>query len=353
MNQAVLAARGGDGLGDVVEQSGPGERFARGRGGKPCAARRCGTSRFVLRSRRERSHLQILQHQADVVEHRAFGMIVGRLFASDRRHQFRQDVRHESAFVEQGQPARGVRRGEELVQFVANPLGAHEFDFLRVLLHCGHRLCFDVEAELRGETDRAQQAQVIFREAFVRRADGAEEPGAQILFAAHPVMHLLGDGIVEQRVDREVAADGVLARVTETHGAGASPVLVIFFRAESRDLKLVAALQHDDDTELFADGNSVRKERLDLIGRGVGGHVVIMRLAPEQRIAHAAAGPEGFKSGVAQAADDLSGGVTHRCAERGTRPARERQTGSAPAWSRRECRLGSRLTLRSYSENSW
>ena len=65
------------------------------------------------------------------------------------------------------------------------------FDLRRVGLEGGERLRFDVEIQLRGKPHGPQQAQVIFGEAFLRRADGADDLGAQVRLAAHPVVQLL------------------------------------------------------------------------------------------------------------------------------------------------------------------
>ncbi len=54
---------------------------------------------------------QMLEHQTEMVEHAAFGMIIRRLLASDRGGDFRQHLFKQAAFAQQFQPAR--RRGVE------------------------------------------------------------------------------------------------------------------------------------------------------------------------------------------------------------------------------------------------
>ena len=130
-------------------------------------------------------------------EHTPFRMKVRRLFARNGGGDFGQDMLEQFALMEQCQSAGGVRRGEEFDEFVANPLGADGFDFRGGGFQRGERLRLDLEIQLRGETNGAQQAQVVFGEAFVRRADGADDFRAQVRLASNPVMQLPRDGISE------------------------------------------------------------------------------------------------------------------------------------------------------------
>ena len=63
-----------------------------------------------------------------------------------------------------------------------------------------------------------------------------------------------------------------------------------------------------------AHGKGARKEIENDIGSGAGGHVVVVRLAAQQQIAHAAAGEVGLIASVAQNGEDLESGV-ELCAE--------------------------------------
>ena len=58
-----------------------------------------------------RARRQFFQHQPDVLEHGAFGMIIRRLLARNRRRQFRQNVLQQSAVAQQHQTARRGRNG--------------------------------------------------------------------------------------------------------------------------------------------------------------------------------------------------------------------------------------------------
>ena len=97
-------------------------------------------------------------------------------------------------------------RTEQFYQFIPNPFGADEFDFGRELFDGGKCLRFDFKTQLRGKPHRAQQAQMILGKPFLRRADGADDFRAQILFAADPVVKFFRERIEEKPVDGEIAA---------------------------------------------------------------------------------------------------------------------------------------------------
>ena len=99
-----------------------------------------------------------------------------------------------------------MRRRKQLDEFVTNPFGADELDFRRERFDGGEGLRLDFKIQLRGKPHRAQQAQMVFGKALLRRADGADDFRAQILFAADPVVKFFGNRIVKQPVDGEITA---------------------------------------------------------------------------------------------------------------------------------------------------
>ena len=159
---------------------------------------------------------------------------------------------------------------------------------------------------------------MVLGEPFRRRADGADDPGAQVRFAADPIVQLLPHRIVEQAVDGEVAPAGVGLRVAERDPFRVPAILVIRLGPEGGHLELVAAFDHHHHPELAPDGNRAFEEVLDLFRQGGGDDVVIARLAAQQEIAHAAADPEGREPGALAAGGrcrarrfrrDLAGGA--------------------------------------------
>src|SRR5581483_919434 len=77
----------------------------------------------------------------------------------------------------------------------------------------GERGGLDGVAEAGRKAHGAHHAQLVFGEAAVRRADGADDAGAQVGAPADIVQHFLGNGIEQQAVDGEVAALHVFARI--------------------------------------------------------------------------------------------------------------------------------------------
>src|SRR6266446_10238986 len=105
---------------------------------------------------------------------------------------------------------------------------------------------------------------MILSEPFLRRADRADEPGAQIRFAPDPVVQFLAHGIEEESVDCEVAATSVSHRIAEGDLLRVPAILVIGFRAKGRDLKLAVSLKDDDHAELASNRNRALEKLLDL-----------------------------------------------------------------------------------------
>ena len=123
------------------------------------------------------------------------------------------------------------------------------------------------------------------------------------------VDYLVGDWVVEEAVDGEVAPLGVLLGVAKLDRCGPAPVDVIEILAEGGDFDETLLLGADDgdDAEGGADGDrSFLTEQLTHIGRpGVRGDVVVLRRQPQHLIPHATAGPEGFVARDAQFLHDL------------------------------------------------
>ena len=161
-----------------------------------------------------------------------------------------------------------------------------------------------VEVAARGELDRAQDAHRILAEADVRdrrwcarRAlRGRRSPPTWSITSSRL-------DVVEQAVDREVAAARVLARRAEHVVAADQQVAALGLRrarslrrpqlarvgAERRGLDDLRAEEDVRQAEAAADDAAVAEQALDLVRRRAGGDVEVLRLALEQEVAHAAA----------------------------------------------------------------
>ena len=92
---------------------------------------------------------QFGKHETDVIVHRAFRMIIGRLFARYSRQQFGQYLRQQTALMKEIQTAGGIGWTKEFQQFIPNPFSTHS---VNVVGHVSDsRKCgwIDLEIQLR------------------------------------------------------------------------------------------------------------------------------------------------------------------------------------------------------------
>ena len=144
------------------------------------------------------------------------------------------------------------------------------------------------EVEARRELDRAEDADRILAEAHARLADGADDAALDVRHAAAPVEDLAAIEIVEERVDREVAAERVFVRLAEDVVAADEEVVVLVGRfgvsvgvaPERRDLDdLAAAEEHVREAEAAADDAAVAEERAHVVGTRARRDVEVLRAA--------------------------------------------------------------------------
>ena len=105
--------------------------------------------------------------------------------------------------------------GEHVAEFLGDAFGADAGELVGVgsdgVGGCG----FDLECEPGGKADGAKEAEVILLEASVWVADGADASSGEVLYAADVVDDLFLLDVVEETVDRKIAASGVLFRRAE------------------------------------------------------------------------------------------------------------------------------------------
>ena len=103
-----------------------------------------------------------------------------------------QEIGQHAARIQQLEAAARAAFGQDAHQLVANPLGRYLEDQRMVAPDGFERGGLDLEPQARGETDGAQQAQVVFAETGIRVADGADHAPLQVGAPAHVVQHLPG-----------------------------------------------------------------------------------------------------------------------------------------------------------------
>src|SRR5205807_9140409 len=94
----------------------------------------------------------------------------------------------------------------------------------------------EVEAQFGREPDGPGHAQAILGEPGLWIADRSDPPRGEVVASADVVDDLAGLGIVEEAVDREIAAGNVLLRRCEPDRSGVAPVDVWPFRPKRRHL---------------------------------------------------------------------------------------------------------------------
>src|SRR4029077_19924723 len=87
-------------------------------------------------------------------------------------------------------PRRAFR--QKLREFFANAFCGNVGDRARMAPNGSKRLMFDLETESRRKSNRAQHAQLVFREPAISFADGANHSGFEIGLAADKIKNLAG-----------------------------------------------------------------------------------------------------------------------------------------------------------------
>ena len=135
---------------------------------------------------------------------------------------------------------------------------------------------------------------------------------------AAPVEDLAPIEIVEERVDREVAAERVFVGLAEDVVAadeevvddvvGSSSGAPGRVAPEGGDLDdLAAAEEHVREAEAPADDAAVAEERAHVFGAGAGRDVEVLRASAEEEVADAAADEVRLEAAALEAANDLGG----------------------------------------------
>ena len=212
----------------------------------------------------------------------AFGVELRGLFAALEVEDFGQDVGHEAGIDEEIEAGLAVGGKPDAVEFVSNAFRADFGNQGSGLLEGGPGGGFNGEVEGGGEADGAEEAKMVFLEAGCGLTNGADELGFEIGLAVDVVDERAGFGVVEEAVDGEVSALGVLFGCRKGDGFGAAAIAVGAVGAEGCDFDpAFAGGGDDDDAEVGADELAAGEEFGDLSGVCGGGDVVVFGIAIE------------------------------------------------------------------------
>ncbi len=208
----------------------------------------------------------------------------------------------------------GMAAEEQFQHLVEQPRRRHLQQQLGQFGNLAACLLVQPEAQLGGEAGGAQHAHRVFPVALFGVADQADLAALDGAPAADKVVQREVGDIVVERIDGEVAAQGVFLDaapgVVAQHQPGlfvggvlvAVEFLVVPLKgAERGDFDHFAAETHMHDLEAAADDTAALEQALDLLRRGVGGHVEVLGVATQQEIANRATDQVALVAGLAQA----------------------------------------------------
>src|SRR5438552_718232 len=149
-------------------------------------------------------------------------MEFGRLRNTLQRGDLWQDLLQEASRIEHFKSTPRATFCENSRNLVAHTLGRNGLDEWGQAPDRRESLAFNLESQPCGETNRPQQAQMIFAESPFRIADRADQLQIEIGAAAHEIQNLSTRvpghaaisraGIEQQRVDGEIAPQHILPR---------------------------------------------------------------------------------------------------------------------------------------------
>ena len=287
LGMAVEADAIGDGesggLAGVVKQGGKGERERWIRG-------------------------EVLKQEEGVGPDIALGVELGRLGDAFHASGLGKEDFEQSGGVEEFGATAGAAFGQDAGEFVADAFGGDGGDGGSEAREGVPGGGFDFEAEAGGEADGAEQTEAVFGEALRGVADGAEAAGLEVGESVDVVDDFAGEGVFEEGVDGEVAAEDVLAGVGfEGDGLRAAAVAVGVVGAEGGDLDFGIAFAEQDDAEVGADFEGAGEEFLEPGGGRAGGEVVVLDGEMEEAIADTAADEEDHLARVAKGGGEAQG----------------------------------------------
>jgi len=176
---------------------------------------------------------------------------------------------------------------EKFVSYTRGGTGPYLF----VLVNEGCRgSFFDGESGSGGMTDHPNHSDGILLKPFLGVPDRANDPISEVVHSAHTINDGEIGNIVEETVDRNVTAKGILRGCSKALRSGGRPVLRLHLlrfgtAAKRGDFDDLGAFEENmNEPKPSADGPAVSEEGLDFVGMSIGGYVEIFRSPPEEQI---------------------------------------------------------------------
>src|SRR6185437_5486369 len=242
--------------------------------------------------RLRRAFFQPFEQQQSVHPNVPFGMKLRRLSHALHRRDFGQYLRQQTGAVQQFETAARASFREHFVQLVANALAAHLMNVRGQLANGQQRVRLNLVSQPRGEADCAHHAQLVFAKAQMWLANGANQFSLEIGAPPNKVQHLAARRIIEQAIDREIAALHVLfGRIGEAHRIRMPSIAVADIATVGGDLNVyglaLGCSDHNQyNAKLRSDSQSFREASHHLFGNRAGCDIEILWRNVEQQVAY-------------------------------------------------------------------
>src|SRR5262245_38434969 len=128
--------------------------------------------------------------------------------------------------------------------------------------------------EACSKPDGSQNTKLVLFETLAWITNGADDLCFDIVLARNIVDNKIFDGIEKQPVDRKIPPQDVGSGVCKYYTGRAPAIDIGFVGTKGGDFEWVAAMDHQDDTELCPDRLGARKEFHDFLGARAGGDVI-------------------------------------------------------------------------------
>ncbi len=152
-----------------------------------------------------------------------------------------------------------------------------------------HRLNLKIEA--RCELHRSHQTDRILAEPKVRISDHANQSASKIIEAADVVDHRKVGDVVEESVDREIPASGILERGSERIVVGHEQIFLgrsrVRLAAEGRHFDDPILKDHVDEAKAASDDPAIAKQPPDLHRMRVCGDIEVLGRALHEEVTNA------------------------------------------------------------------
>ena len=221
--------------------------------------------------------------------------------------RLRKEIGEQAELVEHLEGPARAALSQDLVELLEDPGRAAPDDLTPEETDGLAGVGVDPEIEPGRERNRPKHAHRVLAEAHGGIADGADRASLEVPEAADPVDHGEVGDVVEESVDREVPAEGVLLGGPKGVVATDEGVSGLGLRGspKGRDLDHLLAKPDVDEAKASTHDETVPKELPHLLGVGAGADIEVLGSTIQQQVANPTSDEIGHETMVLQAIEDL------------------------------------------------